>query len=74
MDLRWLMTMRNPQDFVLNLLQMQMGNTPMGQNLITLAQQGDAVQIESIARNIVAQRGLDYDKEFNTFKSMLGVK
>lgn len=74
MDLKWLMTIRNPQDFALNLLRMQMGNTPMGQNLITLAQQGDAVQIEAIARNIVAQRGLDYDKEFNTFKSMLGVK
>lgn len=42
----------NPQQLVMSLLQNEMGNTPMGQNLLSLAQKGDAPQIEEIARNI----------------------
>jgi hypothetical protein len=40
----------------------------MGQNLLSLAQQGKTTDIEQIARNICAQRGVDFDKEFTAFK------
>lgn len=40
----------NPQQLVMSLLQGEMGNTPMGQNLLSLAQKGDSPQIEEIAR------------------------
>lgn len=64
----------NPQQLVMQLLQGEMGNTPMGQNLLSLAQQGDSAKIEEIARNICKQKGVDFDQEFIAFKNMLGVK
>lgn len=64
----------NPQQLAMSLLQNNIGNTPMGQNLLSLAQQGNRVQIEEIARNYCKQQGVDFDKEFGAFKQMLGVK
>lgn len=65
---------QNPQQIVMNMLQERMSQTPMGQNLITLAQNNQTAQIEQIARNICNQRGVDFDKEFNSFKDSLGIK
>ena len=64
----------NPQQLVMNVLQSSMRGTPMGDNLINLAQQGNKAEIERIARNLVQQRGLDFDAEFNAFKSKMGLK
>ena len=64
----------NPQQLVMSLLQGEMGNTPMGQNLFSLAQKGDTPQIEEIARNICKQKGVDFDKEFSAFKQLLGIR
>lgn len=63
----------NPQQLTLNILKNQMSNTPMGQNLLSLAQNGDTAQIEQFARNYVASQGKDFDQEFNSFKQMLGI-
>ena len=65
---------QNPQQIVMNMLQERMSQTPMGQNLIALAQNNQTAQIEQIARNIWNQRGIDFDKEFNSFKDSLGIK
>lgn len=65
---------QNPQQIVMNMLQEKMSQTPMGQNLIALAQNNQTAQIEQIARNICNQRGIDFDKEFNSFKDSLGIK
>ena len=65
---------QNPQQLTLQLLQQRMGNTPMGQNLMQLAQNNDIAGIEQIARNFCAQRGLDFDQEFSSFKQRLGLK
>ena len=65
---------QNPQQIVMNMLQERMSQTPMGQNLIVLAQNNQTAQIEQIARNICNQRGIDFDKEFNSFKDSLGIK
>lgn len=51
-----------------------MQNTPIGANLLNLAKQNRTAEIEQIARNLCAQRGVDYDKEFNSFKQKLGIK
>ena len=64
----------NPQQLVMSLLQGEMGNTPMGQNLLSLVQKGDSSQIEEIARNICKQKGVDFDKEFSAFKQLLGIR
>lgn len=57
----------NPEQLALNLLAQRSGN-PMVQNLIDLAGKGDTAAIEQIVRNIAKERGIDYDKEFNSFR------
>lgn len=61
----------NPQQMIMSML--QNNNNPMSQNLYQLAKQGNTAQIEQIARNLCAQRGMDFDKEFSSFRQMLGV-
>ena len=65
---------KNPQKLVIDLLQNQMGNTPMGKNLLELAKNNQTSEIEKIARNLMSQQGLDFDKEFLAFKQNLGIK
>lgn len=62
---------RNPQQLVMNILQQQSQNNPILSNAINLAQGGNASELETLARNLAAQRGLDFDKEFANFKSQL---
>ena len=63
---------QNPQQITMNIVKQRMGNTPIGQNLIKLAETNQTQEIEQIARNICQQRGVDFDKEFTAFKSMFG--
>lgn len=62
----------NPQKFMLNMLQQQ-SNNPIMANLIQMAQANDEKGIENFARNLMKEQGLDFDKEFNTFKKNLGI-
>ena len=62
----------NPEALVMNMMETQMKGTPMGDNLINLARQGNTAEIERIARNLAAQKGMDFDKEFRAFKQSLG--
>lgn len=64
---------QNPQQLMLSILEGQMSNTPIGQNLLQLAKNGDAKGIEQIARNLSKQQGIDYDTEFAAFRKMLGI-
>ena len=64
---------QNPEQMMLQFLQQQAQQNPMGQNLLSLAQAGNTADIEKIARNICAQRGIDFDKEFTAFKQSLGL-
>ena len=62
----------NPQQLLLSILQGQ-AETPLGQNLLSLAQNGQTAEIEKIARNLYAQQGgKDFDQDFIAFKKMLG--
>ncbi len=62
----------NPEQLIAQMLQEQ--NNPMSANLLQLAQKGDSAGLESIARNLCQQRGIDFDKEFKAFKQQLGFK
>ena len=62
----------NPQKFMLNMLQQQ-SNNPIMANLIQMAQANDEKGIENFARNLMKEQGLDFDKEFNTFRKDLGI-
>ena len=62
-----------PDQITLNIVEQKMKGTPMGDNLIQLARQGNTAEIERIARNLAAQQGIDFDKEFAAFKKQLGL-
>ena len=64
----------NPQQLLMNIMEQQIGSTPIGQNLIALAKDNRAEEIEKIARNITRERGVDFDEAFNAFKEAIGVK
>lgn len=63
---------QNPQQLLMSILEGQAGSNPMSANLLSLAKKGDKDSLEQIARNIFAQRGLDYDTEFNALMQLLG--
>lgn len=62
---------KNPQQLVMNILQQQGQNNPILSNAMNLAQNGNASALEVLARNLAAQRGIDFDKEFENFKKQL---
>lgn len=61
-----------PEQITLSMMETKLKGTPMGDNLIKLAREGNRVEIEKIARNLAAQRGIDFDKEFAAFRKQLG--
>ena len=65
---------QNPQQLLMSVLQQQASQNPMSANLLQLIQNGTFGGIESIARNLAKERGIDFDKEFSAFKQQFGVK
>lgn len=55
----------NPQQMIQNIL--KNNPNPMLNNLVQMAQKGDKQGIENIARNILKERGRDFDSEFSQF-------
>lgn len=62
---------KNPQQLVMNILQQQGQNNPIINNAVNLAQNGNVSGLEMLARNLAAQRGLDFDKELANLKNQL---
>lgn len=63
---------RNPEQIMLSLLEDGVAQSnPIAANLVQLARDNRTADIEKIARNLCAERGIDFDKEFNNFKSNL---
>lgn len=70
--LQMIRTGKNPQQLMLAVLKNQ-ASTPLNQNLLALAQNGQTAEIEKIVRNIYAQQGgTNFDQEFEAFKRALG--
>ena len=71
MDFMKMVKNGNPQEMVIGMLKQtaQTGN-PMATNLINLINSGDMQGVERLARNVARERGIDFDKEFNSFKQM----
>lgn len=64
---------KNPQQLMMSILEQgASANNPIYANLVKLAKEGNSKEIEKIARNMAKEKGIDYDKEFNTFKQKLG--
>ncbi len=63
----------NPKQNMLNILKERAQGNPMFANMLSLAQSGNTQEIEKIARNVAQEKGLDFDKEFNSFKQKFGL-
>ena len=63
---------QNPQQLMLSILEGQAGS-PMGRNLLNLAQSGQTAELEKVVRNVYSQQGgQNFDKDFEAFKRALG--
>lgn len=61
----------NPQTMIMGMLeQTASSGDPMAQNLLFLVNSGNQREIEQVARNVAKEKGIDFDKEFNSFKQM----
>lgn len=63
---------QDPQQLMLSILEGQ-AHSPLETNLLNLAKQGKTKEIEQIARNLSAERGIDFDKEFEAFRQKWGL-
>lgn len=71
----------NPTNFIKNymlrgltpkgIVKQLVGNNPVFNNLINMAENGDNKGVENFARNMLKEKGMDFDKEFSTFKNSL---
>ena len=63
---------QNPEQLLMSVL--SQSNSPLNQNLLQLARQGNSQEIEKIVRNLYAQRGgTDFDKDFAAFRQSMGI-
>lgn len=60
----------NPQQLMLSILE----QNPKMKTLTDLAKANNVSGIKNFVRNYVNSQGGDFDKDFNAFKQMLGVK
>ena len=71
---QFIQSYKSPQQFMLNALKQGRSNNPVLANIVSLAEQGKTNEIEQVVRNVFKERGLDFDKEFTSFKQSLGIK
>lgn len=66
--IQFLKAQNNPSLMVMSMLETQSANNPVFGNLLNLAKNNDVRGIEQFARNMMKERGLDFDTEFNNFR------
>lgn len=57
---------KNPQEFVMNYAKSNFN--PIVDNLIKMAQSNDKKGLENFARNVLKEKGQDFDKIMSNFK------
>lgn len=61
----------NPEKIAMELLQKNMGGTPLGDHMLELAKQGNTQELQNIVRNYMQSKGVDFDKEFTNFQQLI---
>ena len=64
---------QNPKSIVLNMIEQNASQNPVLANLLTRAKNKDAKGVEQVARNLMKEKGMDFDKEFNSFRKTFGL-
>ena len=59
---------QNPKQLAMNMA--KQNSNPMIANLIKMANEGKTQGIEEFARNIMQERGMDFDSEFANFMQL----
>lgn len=59
----------NPEQMITNMV--SRNSNPIMQNLLQMAQKGDTQEVETFARNICKEKGIDFDKEFSSFMKQI---
>ena len=73
MQLMQMLKRGNPQSFVFQMLEQNAQNNPFFANILQLARNNKTTEIEQIAMNMCKEKGIDFNKEFNSFKNNLGL-
>ena len=73
MQLMQMLKSGNPQSFVFQMLEQNAQNNPFVANILQLAKSNKTSEIEQIAINMCKEKGIDFNKEFNSFKNNLGL-
>lgn len=63
----------NPQQMVMMMLEQRASQNPMFANILNLVQSGDSQGVETIVRNMAKEKGMDFDREFNSFRRTFGL-
>ena len=58
-----------PEELLMTM--MQNNSDPMMNNLVTMAKQGRKEELQAFARNIMKEKGMDFDKEFSKFMQQI---
>ena len=61
---------KNPQEIAMNMI--GNNNSPVIQNLVKMAQNGDYKGVENVARNMFKEQGRDFDAEIKDFQNLIG--
>lgn len=62
----------NPMNMIVNRLRGSMGNNPMLNNVVDMAQKNDVNGLEQLARNIGREKGIDVDAYYKQAMQMFG--
>ena len=63
--IKMMMGKMSPKDMVMKML--ENNSNPVFANLIDMANKGDTKGVENFARNVMKEKGIDYDKQFSEF-------
>lgn len=63
----------NPQQYAMNMINSNpsMKNNPLMQNALKMMQNGDSKGLETMARNLAGQNGIDINEMMNQMSNML---
>ena len=64
----------NFQQMIMNMAKSRMGNNPVLKNAIQMAEKGDSVGLENLARNLCKENNIDIDQAISQAKSQFGIK
>lgn len=63
--IKMMMGKMSPKDMAMKML--ENNSNPVFANLIDMANKGDTKGVENFARNVMKEKGIDYDKQFSEF-------